>query len=95
MIVTQEFLHTFFYYDRESGEFIRLVTYGGGRGRAGDRAGFIHNGYEYISIDYRVYPAHKLACIYMLGEAPREIVHKDGDKTNNRWNNIRPPVAQR
>ena len=47
-------------------------------------------GYLCIGIDRRLYKAHQLACFYMTGRWGRpSIDHRDGDASNNRWNNLR------
>ena len=58
----------------------------------GSIAGNLHKttGYWVIKIDGRTYASHRLAWLYMTGKAPESIIdHKDGDKGNNQWNNLR------
>lgn len=53
----------------------------------GVRAG---DGYWHVKVDSRAYRAHRLAWFYVMGTWPeREIDHRDGDGTNNRWRNLR------
>jgi hypothetical protein len=46
--------------------------------------------YVSIKLDQKVYMAHRLAWLYMTGRWPdNEIDHKDTNKHNNRWSNLR------
>jgi hypothetical protein len=60
---------------------------------AGKRAGWISSarGYKriYLSIGNRTYPTGRVIWIWMTGEIPNIIDHKDGDATNNRFDNLR------
>jgi hypothetical protein len=48
------------------------------------------NGYIAIRIDGTLFFAHRLAWLYMTGEAPSEIIdHIDGDRSNNKFSNLR------
>lgn len=82
----REVLH----YDPKTGVFTWLVTRGAVT--AGDVAGSANsNLYLRIAVDGRKYQAHRLAWLYMRGEwPPHQIDHRDTDKLNNRWKNIRP-----
>ena len=47
--------------------------------------------YIAIGLDYVTYPAHCLAYLWMIGEwSDSELDHRNGDGTDNRWENIRP-----
>lgn len=63
----------------------------------GDPAGGIDKstGYIVIGLDRKSYYGHRLACLYMTGEWPPELMdHRDGVKTNNAWANLRPATRQ-
>jgi len=83
-MLTQARLKEVFHYDPESGVFTRLK----GRG-----AGSNHAGYLYLSIDQTQYLAHRLAFLYMLGGMPERVDHRDCNKRNNAWANLRPATA--
>lgn len=88
--LTQESLRSMLLYDPETGIFTwracrtSLVA-------AGSVAGSMDTkGYVKISIAPRVYAAHRLAFLYMLGRWPHDQVdHADKNKSNNRWANLR------
>lgn len=57
----------------------------------GDNVGYLNaNGYVYTKIQRKGYKVHRLAWLYMTGEWPEhEIDHKDRNRSNNRWGNLR------
>jgi HNH endonuclease/AP2 domain len=57
----------------------------------GDIAGTMTNqGYRRITVEGRPYPAHQLAWFYKMGKwCALSIDHRDGNPSNNRWNNLR------
>jgi hypothetical protein len=59
---------------------------------AGNRIDYLGlDGYRYVKIDGQEYRADHFAHFYMTGEWPKhEIVHRDGNRANNAWDNIRP-----
>src|SRR5215211_8204686 len=83
----RELLH----YDPETGLFTWRVTRTG-TARAGSLAGWrMSDGYIRISLGERSYLAHRLAWLYVTGEwPPGYLDHRDTDKDNNRWCNLRP-----
>jgi hypothetical protein len=58
---------------------------------ADKQAGGIRNhGYFVVCLDYRLYLHHRIIWKMMTGEDPsEEIDHKDQNRTNNRWENLR------
>ena len=82
-MVNVEELWRQFDYDKSSGLFTRRSTGKIASTNAGD-------GYVGINLNYRCYRAHRMAWLYMTGDMPKgHIDHIDGDRTNNRWSNLR------
>jgi hypothetical protein len=83
-------------YDLETGRFTwkwrPLATHGWNTRYAGTTAGALKpNGYIQILLQTRLHLAHRLAYLWMTGEWPDgEIDHRDGNRANNAWNNLRP-----
>lgn len=102
-MITAEYLRSRLRYEPETGDFYWLpkdVTLAKNRqwnGQfAGKQAGCIHpaTGYVVITLSHaagrwRLYPAHRLAWLYMTGNWPAEVDHKDRNRSNNRWANLR------
>lgn len=87
-MITQERLKELFDYDPATGWFTNRLsrkrsTIGG---RAGSPTG---HGYRKLTIDYEKYYEHHLVWLYVYGVWPRELDHKDGDRSNNAIENLR------
>lgn len=88
--LTQARLLEILHYDPETGEFRWRVNVSS-TGRVGEVAGCRNAaGYVVLRLDRKLYLAHRLAFLYMEGRFPPNLVdHKDTDKANNRWANLR------
>jgi HNH endonuclease/AP2 domain len=98
---TQRFLQECFTYNSETGElrwrqrprdhFPTLREYIRWNGRyAGTTAGRIgERGYRTVAVNDILYRAHRIIWKMMTGEEPPEIDHRDVDRRNNRWLNLR------
>ncbi len=87
--ITEQSLRNALNYDADTGIFLWAKKCG--RGRIGSVAGSIsNNGYRSICVYGKHYKAHRLAWLYMNGEFPRnQIDHIDGNRDNNRIENLR------
>lgn len=88
--LTAERLRELLNYDPETGIFTwHAIRVGCGVGKV---AGCIDKGAKYIviKIDRRLYRGHRLAYLWMTGAWPAYTIdHRDRDRSNNKWNNLR------
>ncbi len=62
----------------------------GRRVKIGDIAGYKSKDYITVRLDNKLYPAHCIIWFGVTGKWPEnEIDHKDLDKQNNKWDNLR------
>lgn len=92
--LTQSRLRELFSYSPEDGLFRRLVSTNN-RVKVGDVAGNVRSdGYVKVRVDFDMHYAHRLAWLYMTGEFPiQKIDHISGDKSDNRFANLRDVSA--
>jgi hypothetical protein len=94
-MISQSMLKDLFWL-RDDGELIRKVKTAK-KVSVGDVAGYInpYRGYRYIAINGKKYLAHRLVWLYIHGSFPVDMLdHIDGDKLNNRINNLREASNQ-
>ena len=93
LAMTQARLKELLTYNQETGLFTRNVR--AGRCRSGEIAGSLVSGghknriYVTICVDYIQFYAHQLAFLFVEGNIPQVVDHRDGDGTNNSWDNLR------
>jgi hypothetical protein len=90
MSITAERLRELLHYDPDTGVFTWRSAHSR-RVKPGMRAGGLDSrGYIQVRVDGPKRLAHRLAWLYVTGEAPtNHIDHIDLDKTNNAWSNLR------
>jgi hypothetical protein len=88
-MVTQERLKQLLHYDPVTGVFTRIQS--SRSDRLGQQPGSRNTkGHIQIRIDGKLYVAHRLAWLYVNGQFPiNQLDHIDGDKTNNKFGNLR------
>jgi len=89
MTISAEQVREWYDYSPDSGLFTRRVQRKS-RPSGSVLAGTLNHGYLRIMVAGRSYSLHRLAFLWMTGHWPSaDIDHIDGDRTNNRWSNLR------
>lgn len=96
-MITQSQLKKLLHYNPETGVFTWLERDNNKRFNAlcaGNIVGAIcPNGYLITSINNKSIRLHKLAFLYMEGRIPRYVDHKNRNKSDNSWDNLRECTA--
>jgi hypothetical protein len=87
---TPEMLRKLLRYDAETGQLIWAKT-NSRRAPAGSVAGCLskHTGYIYVGVNNKRLRAHRVVWMIVYNEIPGEIDHIDGNRSNNRLENLR------
>lgn len=87
--VTHERLTELLEYNPDTGEFRWKPMLRKNKNKEGVAGTKNSRGYLQITIDYKIYLAHRLAWFYVHKRWPSRIDHRDEVKTNNRIKNLR------
>ena len=94
-MLTAERLRELLHYNKDTGEFTRLVTVNNYKAKAGDKAACRSRGYGVLRVDGVLYRASRLAWLWMTGRWPDpECDHKDTNPSNNAWPNLREATSR-
>jgi hypothetical protein len=94
-IVTAQMARERLIYDPETGDFWWRISPGRNR-KAGDRAWSMSRGRKTVRLGGARHPASSVAWLYVRGEWPAtEIDHRDRDKSNDAFNNLREATPQK
>ena len=91
--MTQKEVKKLFTYDKNTGIFTRKTALSN-RVKIGDILNSNYNGYYAVRTNGKSFYLHRLAWLYYYGIEPNTIDHIDGNKTNNKINNLRNVTQQ-
>lgn len=92
MFLSKEVIENMFYYNSESGKlYWKFHPHPQTMGKFfGKEVGSIgKNGYRYFGINNKLYTVHRIVWLLMTGEFPEVIDHINGNRSDNRFENLR------
>jgi len=88
-MITQELVQHYFDYKNDHLYWKNVVHLNQSK-LIGQKAGSIHStGYRHITFMNKQHKAHRLIWLYVYGYLPKEIDHIDGNRQNNKLENLR------
>jgi hypothetical protein len=89
-MLTQAYVRKLFSYSKKTG-LLRRRLHRGNRAMPGSIVGTSdgHKGYLRVGIDGKNWSVTHIIWLYVTGEWPKRVDHRDLNKTNNRWKNLR------
>ena len=88
-MITQDKLKELLDYNQDTGIFTWKVPVKGSKGRGKIAGTKTKKGYVDVCIQGKKYGLHRLAFLYMTGQIPKCVDHKNTIKSDNRWLNLR------
>ena len=93
-MITQRQLKRILHYNPDTGIFTNKV-WRSSRSLPGQQIGTVDGkGYLHTIINQKIYRLHRLAWLYMEGKIPKQVDHKDRNRQNNKWDNLRSATCK-
>lgn len=82
-------------YDPLTGSLVWRIAARKGSSRVGMEAGTLSDGYRKIKLDGQYLFAHRVIWLHVTGRWPAECIdHINGDRSDNRWTNLREATSR-